>query len=410
MKHPLRACIIGISGFGENHYKALLQQAARDEMRAVGAVVVNQHETQEQCERLRSLGAEIFTDYREMFSRLHGKVDFCFIPTGIHLHAPMAMAAMKAGAHALVEKPLCGAIQDALAIQVCEKETGRRIVVGYNHMYAESTWEAKKTLHRLLGKINVIKWSRLNSRTDNYYARNGWAGRLRANDCWVLDSPFNNANAHQLNLLCFLAGNAPAQSASVKSVQAELYRAVPGIESADTACMRILTKEGVTLYFHTTHCSSPTVQDEVEARGEHGTVIWRGNRAFFAEKEKPETEIQLSFGIEKTENIMDQVKRGIEGREAFCCDTTMAMAQTKCVNGAHESSPIHNVPQDQISRIPTEDSIRTEIRGIDHLMHQAFQEEKLLSETGVSWAKAGKMFSMEGYRHFSGGASASSGS
>jgi len=133
MNRPLRTCIIGISGYGVTHYQALLQQVDEGEMLIKGATVVNRHETEEQCAKLESLGAEIFTDYQAMFAKLSGGIDFCFIPTGIPFHAPMTTAALRAGANVLVEKPLAGAIQDALAMQDCERETGRRIAVGYNY-------------------------------------------------------------------------------------------------------------------------------------------------------------------------------------------------------------------------------------------------------------------------------------
>jgi len=404
MNRPLRACIIGISGHGENHYQALLQQIDKGEMQIRGATVVNRHETEEQCAKLESLGAEIFTDYQAMFARLCGKIDFCFIPTGIHLHAPMSIAALRAGAHVLVEKPLTGAIQDALAMQDGERETGRQIAVGYNHMYSSSTWQFKEMLRQLLGRVTLIKSGRLEFRLDNYYSRNGWAGRLKAGDCWVLDSPFNNACAHQLNLMCFFAGDAPDESALIESVQAELYRGNNMIESADTACLRIVTGNGIKLYFYTTHCSNRRYNGEFEIHGERGTIAWREGKTFFSAAGKPCEEIPILIGLATTEEIVEQVKRKIAGQDAFFCDLKMAAAQTICANGAHESSLIHPVPKEAIIRIPQQESVRTEIIGIDDAIQQAFQEEKLLSEINVPWAKPGKAVSMKEYRCFSGGA------
>jgi len=404
MNRPLRACIIGISGYGSSHYQALLQEIDKGEMRIMGATVVNRHETEEQCAKLESLGAEIFSDYQAMFAKLHGKIGFCFIPTGIHLHAPMSMAALRAGAHVLVEKPLTGAIQDALAMQDCERETSRQIAVGYNHIYSSSTWQFKEMLGQLLGRVTLIKCGRMGFRLDNYYRRNGWAGRLKAGDSWVLDSPFNNACAHQLNLMCFLAGNTPGESASIESVQAELYRGNNMIESADTACLRIITGNGIKLYFYITHCSNGRYKDGMEIRGERGAIAWHEGKAFFSAVGKPCEEVQMAIGCATVAEIVEQAKRKIEGQDAFFCDTKMAAAQTICANGAHESSLIHAVPQDSIVRTPQDGSVKTEIAGIDEIMQQAFQEEKLLSEINVPWAKPGPAVSMKGYRCFSGGA------
>ena len=46
-------------------------------------------------------------------------------------HAAYAMAAMRAGAHVFVEKPLATTVEDARALAACAAETGRMMVVGY---------------------------------------------------------------------------------------------------------------------------------------------------------------------------------------------------------------------------------------------------------------------------------------
>jgi hypothetical protein len=50
------------------------------------------------------LGCRIFDDYREMLLQLAGTVEFCMIPTGIPLHHAMAVAALEARMHVLVER------------------------------------------------------------------------------------------------------------------------------------------------------------------------------------------------------------------------------------------------------------------------------------------------------------------
>ena len=124
-----------------------------------------------------------------------------------------------------------------------------------------------------LGALKSVKCKGLWPRLDTYYARNDWAGGLRVGEDWILDSPFNNAIGHQLNMICFLAGREPEKSAEIASVQAELYRARP-IESADTACIRVKAASGVPLYFYVTH-SSETVHDpEIVVQCERGSLRW----------------------------------------------------------------------------------------------------------------------------------------
>ena len=59
------------------------------------------------------------------------KPDLVVIATYSDSHAPFAIAAMDAGAHVFVEKPLATTVADAEAVVAKAKETNRKLVVGY---------------------------------------------------------------------------------------------------------------------------------------------------------------------------------------------------------------------------------------------------------------------------------------
>jgi predicted dehydrogenase len=59
------------------------------------------------------------------------KPDLVSIATYTDSHADLAVAAMEAGAHVFVEKPLAGNLADAQRIVDCARRTGRKLVVGY---------------------------------------------------------------------------------------------------------------------------------------------------------------------------------------------------------------------------------------------------------------------------------------
>ena len=109
------AAIIGISRYARYHLLMALEQALHGKLRLAAAVVVNPVEEAFFCQRLRSLGCEIFHDTRTMWSRWAGRIDLCLIPTGIHLHAPMTLEALESGACVLVEKPLTASVAEAEA-------------------------------------------------------------------------------------------------------------------------------------------------------------------------------------------------------------------------------------------------------------------------------------------------------
>ena len=82
----IRACIIGVSGYGQIHYYLLTAEQADGNVEIVGATIINQDEEAEKCAHLRSIGCQIFDDYTVMLQTLSGQADLCCIPTGTPLH------------------------------------------------------------------------------------------------------------------------------------------------------------------------------------------------------------------------------------------------------------------------------------------------------------------------------------
>jgi predicted dehydrogenase len=396
----ITASLIGVSGFGATHYNDLLRQIERGTLRLLAATVINQDEEAEKCARLQELGVTLFTDYQLMLEQFRGQINLCFIPTSLHLHAPMAIAAMRAGANAFIEKPAAATIQDVRAMQSCERETGRFVAVGYQTMYAwETLWMKQAILAKQIGELQAIKCRALWPRLDSYYARNGWAGRLQVNDTWVLDSPFNNAVAHQLNMLCFLAGSELTRSAQLHSVEAELYRAHP-IESTDTACLRVMTHEHVPLYFLVTHCSEEMFGPEIIVRGDQGRIIWTTEHVRIERADGSSEDRECETGHGLRDSIMTHLFKHITDPEAFICDLSIAGTHTLCINGAHESSAIHTLNDELIHRFPYDGSIKTVIHGIDDVIAQSFSQEKLFSEMDIAWAHRGNVVELEEFSTF----------
>ncbi|OYU17917.1 MAG: oxidoreductase [Rhodobacteraceae bacterium PARR1] len=74
-------------------------------------------------------GYPLSSDYAEALARL--QPDLVCIATYSDTHADYAVAAMRAGAHVFVEKPLATTVADARRVAECAAQTGRKVVVGY---------------------------------------------------------------------------------------------------------------------------------------------------------------------------------------------------------------------------------------------------------------------------------------
>ncbi len=396
----LTACLIGVSGFGDRHYRDLLAEVERGDMRIIGATVINQDQEADKCARLRALGCELFTDHRAMFARLHGRIDLCCIPTGIHLHMPMTIDALRAGANVLVEKPAAAAIQEVRAMQAAERASGRFVAVGFQSIFARDTLTMKRAiLDGAPGRVRSIVCRGLWPRSEAYYTRNGWAGRLRDRAHWVLDSPFNNALAHQLNLLLFLAGGSERESAVPASVTAELYRA-NRIESADTVAMRIVTADGLPLLFLATHACAQRLGPEIEVRGDRGSIHWTFTETRIARHQAPIEIIANQSEEEVRRAMFAQLRARIADPSRFVCGLDIAAAHTLAVNGAHESSAVHEIDPALVQRVVEGDATFAAIIGIDTVIARCFAEERLFCEIGAPWAVPGRTVAMDGYQRF----------
>lgn len=74
-------------------------------------------------------GYRVEQDFNAALARL--KPDLVSIATYSDSHAELAVAAMEAGAHVFVEKPLATSVADAERVAAKAAETGRKVVVGY---------------------------------------------------------------------------------------------------------------------------------------------------------------------------------------------------------------------------------------------------------------------------------------
>ena len=69
-------------------------------------------------------GVPCFTDYREMFEKMHDKIDAVIIGTPDFSHFPMVMHAMLLGKHVYVEKPMAQNVYECRLLEKVARKTG----------------------------------------------------------------------------------------------------------------------------------------------------------------------------------------------------------------------------------------------------------------------------------------------
>ena len=375
-----RVAIIGVSGFGNIHYQDIMRAWKAGLVDIVCATVINAEEEAEKCEALRAAGCELFRNADAMFQRHAGAVDLCFLPVGIGLHAPLSIAAMRAGMNVFVEKPLAPTVQDADAIIAASKETGRFAAVGYQHLYQPQIHAMKRAiLDGRIGRLRAVRGIGLWPRDRTYYRRNNWAGRLSGPAGWILDSPVNNALAHYLNLVCYFGGAAPDAMADVATLEAGLYRANPEIESFDTAFLKMKTAEGVDLLFATSHVPESNLEPVIEAIGENGSIRWT-QEGFTAQWADGTSEtVAMSSPEQIRDNIVAALLTRLRDPRAPIFPAERGRVVTSLVNTAHSSAPIVPVPLEHRFWTPseTDEKGRCVWRGLQGVMDRVFAEIRM---------------------------------
>src|SRR5688572_30212274 len=153
MSSPVRPriALIGVSGYAKIYLQLLEENRARVDL--VAAVIINPQEEAAVVAEFKSYGVRIYGDFEQMRRAETGRIDLCLIPTGISWHARMPIAALRAGANVLVEKPLAGSVADVRAIRETERATGRFVAVGFQDVYVpEVTWLKERILSGVIGR------------------------------------------------------------------------------------------------------------------------------------------------------------------------------------------------------------------------------------------------------------------
>jgi predicted dehydrogenase len=83
-------------------------------------------------------GCATYEDYRELLAKQTG-IDAVIIGTPDHLHAPVAMASMRAGKHVFCQKPMTHSIAEARKLAATAHETGLATQVAIGNSASEET-------------------------------------------------------------------------------------------------------------------------------------------------------------------------------------------------------------------------------------------------------------------------------
>lgn len=195
---PLRLGLIGLGNIGRHHAGYLLEgRVPRCDLVAVC------NPTAAKLEPYSTKGLQTFTDPRALITS--GAVDAVLIATPHYDHAPLGIAALEAGLHVLVEKPIAAHKADAERLLECADRHPDRVLAGMFQLRVEPRYARIRSLleEGQLGRIQRVTWINTDwFRTETYYASGGWRATWKGEGGGVL----LNQCLHNLDVLSWLFG------------------------------------------------------------------------------------------------------------------------------------------------------------------------------------------------------------
>ncbi len=201
--NPVRVALIGAGDISEQHLTAL---AKIDGATVVGLADINEPGMHARAEAHGISRDQCFTDAQKMLDAV--KPDAVSVCTPNALHGPNTLAALEAGAHVIVEKPMAMNAVEAKAMIDTAKKNDRKLVIGFQFRYDPRT--AFVVAQREAGVLGDLRFGRV------------WALRRRGIPNWGVfgrkdlqgGGPMIDIGVHSLEA-CHYAMGAPKPVAAV---------------------------------------------------------------------------------------------------------------------------------------------------------------------------------------------------
>lgn len=210
---------------------------------------------------------EVYRNYKDML--LDSSIDVVTICTNHHAHFEVALAALEAGKHIIVEKPVTLSLADADRLIDTQKKHGVKAAVVFQNRFNQAVELTKKAMDDgLFGELShgvgSVRWCR----DQTYYNQDAWRGSAKEKDGILM-----NQSIHTIDLLTHLMG-------PVKKVTGQVKTAFADIEMEDVGLATLEFENGAIGLFEGAGTIYPTdLEGRLSLFGEKGSVILGGMSA-----------------------------------------------------------------------------------------------------------------------------------
>jgi UDP-N-acetyl-2-amino-2-deoxyglucuronate dehydrogenase len=287
-----RFVLVGAGVIGRQHGEVIGQLADRIELVAVVDVHADRAE-----KVAAEHGAATFSSLTEALATVETDVVSVCTPTGTH--GPLAIEAIRAGRHVIIEKPAEITVERTDEIIAAQREAGTLVSVISQHRFDRSTEIVvaaieRGELGRLTSGIAAIDWWRGQS----YYDSGEWRGT------WDLDGggALMNQGVHTVDLLVATLGR-PVEVFAYTGTLAHQR-----IEVEDVAVGVVRFENGALGVLHATTAAYPGLSARLHVHGDKGSVVIDNDELTFIHVSPPDqdAEEKLMGKVDTSENQVAQ--------------------------------------------------------------------------------------------------------
>ncbi len=268
--NTVRLGIVGMGNIGKHHADYLLAgKVPRGELTAVCST------SPHKLEAYRAKGPRVFDRAEKLIESR--EVDAVILATPHYQHTSLGIAALEAGLHVMVEKPISAHKADAERLIAVAQNHPDQIFAGMFQLRVEPRYQKIRGLiqNGELGRVVRVSWIITDwYRTEAYYASGGWRATWRGEGGGAL----LNQCLHNLDVMAWLLGR-PARVRGF--CQLGRYH---NIEVEDNVTAYLEYANGATGVFITSTGEAPGT-NRFEIAGTRGKVVLENNRLGFTRNE-----------------------------------------------------------------------------------------------------------------------------
>jgi predicted dehydrogenase len=251
--HPIRVGLVGCGAISTQHLEAI---SALPGLALAAVASASEARAQAAGDRW---GVPWTTRLEELLAR--DDVDAVTICTPSGLHPAQALAALRSGRHAIVEKPIALTVADADAVVREGRERGLVVATISQRRFEPAVRALRAAIGAgALGRISLIIAEGMYHRPQSYYDSAPWRGTLDLDGGVLM-----NQAIHTIDLVRWMGG-------PVASVAGHVATLGHVMEAEDTASVSLQFTNGTLGEIVATTCATPEFPTELRVYGDRGHV------------------------------------------------------------------------------------------------------------------------------------------